>query len=78
MLTVSSEGATDMSAFLHQIYELVWRTSSYSSVQGNCVEVARAAGLPRILVRDSRRPAGPVLSFAHPGWSALVRGLVRA
>jgi len=36
--------------------DLTWRKSSYSTTQQNCVELADGA------VRDSKNPAGPVLS----------------
>ena len=51
----------------------VWRKSSYSSGQGNCVEVAisRAA----IGIRDSKDPSGPVLSVRPEEWGAFVRML---
>lgn len=41
---------------------LPWRKSSYSNgIGGECVEVAGLQG--RFLVRDSKNPDGPVLSF---------------
>ena len=52
---------------------LVWRKSSYS-LQGNCVEVARDGN--RVLVRDSKDPLGPQLTFTPSGWAAFV-GLAR-
>ncbi|GHD29487.1 DUF397 domain-containing protein [Streptomyces galbus] len=43
-----------------------WRKSSYSGDQGGeCLEVALTPS-PAIAVRDSKNPAGPVLSF-RPG-----------
>lgn len=50
-----------------------WRTSSYSGGQGNCVEIADS--LPTIPVRDSKRPAGPVLNFNRAAWQAFVTHL---
>ena len=52
-----------------------WRKSSYSSDQGgNCVEVAQtlagAAGV--VAVRDSKDPAGPVLTVGPAGFSAFL------
>jgi hypothetical protein len=47
----------------------VWRTSSHSTQDGNCVEVAVA--LPgRIAVRDSKAPAGPELTYTPQVWMA--------
>lgn len=42
---------------------LVWRKSSFTANE-NCVELAH---LPTaLLVRDSKDPSGPVLSFTQP------------
>jgi hypothetical protein len=44
-----------------------WRKSSYSSNNGNCVEVAR--NLPGVVVvRDSKDPDGSALVFSREGW----------
>lgn len=46
-----------------------WHKSSYSSGQGGaCVEVASIHN--GRAVRDSKNPAGPVLTFTATGWSA--------
>ena len=48
----------------------VWRKSSYSSAEGNCVEVAdlRTA----VGVRDSKNRDGAVLRFDHSAWAGFV------
>ncbi|MFC8716074.1 DUF397 domain-containing protein [Kitasatospora sp. NPDC057198] len=52
----------------------VWRKSSFSGCQGNCVEVAD--GFPGVVpVRDSKDPAGPALVFAAGAWSVFVAGV---
>ncbi|WP_069170696.1 DUF397 domain-containing protein [Streptomyces griseus] len=52
-----------------------WRTSTYSGGNNECVEVA--PGLPHLVpVRDSKRPAGPVVVFGHDAWRGFVGGLV--
>jgi Domain of unknown function (DUF397) len=48
---------------------LKWVTSSYSS-QGNCVEVAGSGS--RVLVRDTKDNAGPVLQVSAEAWRQLV------
>jgi Domain of unknown function (DUF397) len=45
---------------------VVWHKSSYSSTQGNCVEVAMNAGA--VAVRDSKNVVGPVLAFPAHAW----------
>ncbi len=51
-----------------------WKKSSYSSAQGNCVEVA--ANLDGIVaVRDSKDPHGPKLIFAPAEWEAFTAGV---
>jgi hypothetical protein len=48
-----------------------WRKSSDSG-NGDCVEIAFAED--GVLVRHSRNPSGPVLSFTHSEWTAFLSG----
>lgn len=51
-----------------------WRKSTFSSNNGNCVEVA--ANIPGIVaVRDSKNPDGAVLVVTADEWSAFVAGM---
>ncbi|MBM0232763.1 DUF397 domain-containing protein [Micromonospora sp. STR1_7] len=50
-----------------------WRTSTRSSGNGNCVEVATVDG--QVAVRDSKDRPGPVLAFAAPAWRSFVHGV---
>jgi Domain of unknown function (DUF397) len=50
---------------------LYWRKSSASMGAGECVEVAVSDSL--VLVRDSRRQAGPVLVLTATQWRGLLR-----
>lgn len=52
-----------------------WRKSSYSGQQGECVEVADLTS--QIGVRDSKNPAGPVLTFDRGAVAALARRIRR-
>ncbi|GGQ79051.1 DUF397 domain-containing protein [Couchioplanes azureus] len=49
-----------------------WRKSNVSW-DTNCVEVAFADGF--IGVRDSKNPAGPVLTFTQGEWTAFLAGV---
>ncbi|WP_280215319.1 DUF397 domain-containing protein [Nocardia cyriacigeorgica] len=51
-----------------------WFKSSYSQGTGECVEVAFLAN-NRVAVRDSKNPAGGVLSFAPSDWQAFTAGV---
>ncbi|WP_370421175.1 DUF397 domain-containing protein [Streptomyces sp. QH1-20] len=55
---------------------LVWRKSSYSGHQTDCIQVAD--GHPdQVPVRDSKNPHGPTLLFQTAAWSAFITGLKR-
>ena len=49
-----------------------WRKSSYSSQDGNCVEVATDM-TGTIAVRDSKDPQGPALAVSCHDWQVFVR-----
>jgi hypothetical protein len=51
-----------------------WRKSSYSSGQGNCVEVSTSQP-GTVAVRDSKDQAGPELLVDDHAWSAFVGGI---
>jgi len=52
---------------------LRWRKSRYSGAGNSCVEVAP---LPNgAAVRDSKNPAGAVLTFTQAAWSAFTVGI---
>lgn len=58
----------------HALADAVWRASSYSGGQGNCVEVADH--LPDLVpVRDSKRSTGPVVVFASRAWRSFITHL---
>ena len=54
----------------------VWRTSSHSGGQGDCVQIAD--NIPHLIpIRDSKHPAGPVLTFPRAAWQAFVTQIAR-
>ncbi|MGH3938445.1 MAG: DUF397 domain-containing protein [Pseudonocardiaceae bacterium] len=55
--------------------EVGWHKSSYSAQSGDCVEVASVPG--RVLVRDSKDPGGPALTFPTPAWHAFLTTVTR-
>lgn len=48
-----------------------WRKSSYSSVNGECVEVSDTLGA----IRDSKNPAGPTLRLNGPAFTEFIRAV---
>ncbi|MER7989370.1 DUF397 domain-containing protein [Streptomyces noursei] len=52
----------------------VWHKSSYSSANGQCVEVAdgRSDAIP---VRDSKNPTGPHLIVGAGAWDSFIAAL---
>ncbi len=55
----------------HDVSRAQWRTSTRSSGNGQCVEVA--TNLPGIVaVRDSKDPDGAKLIFTREQWAAFV------
>lgn len=51
--------------------QYLWRKSTRSAAQGDCVEVAD--NLPSVVaVRDSKDPDGPVLTFSPQAWAEFV------
>lgn len=50
----------------------IWRKSAASG-GGNCVEVSFAGA--SVLMRNSRSPQGPVLSFSLSEWDAFLTGV---
>ena len=51
----------------------MWKKSSRSVDQGNCVEVANLDG--GRAVRDSKNPTGTVLQFSTTAWSAFTTAI---
>ena len=58
--------------------QLAWRKSSYSSDQGgNCLEIAElpcptAPFTPALAIRDSKTPAGPILTLGPAAFTSFV------
>jgi hypothetical protein len=51
--------------------KLVWKKSSFSNGQGECVEVAVTPDRGHY-VRDSKDKAGPVLGFSDSIWGSFI------
>ncbi|MER6009358.1 DUF397 domain-containing protein [Streptomyces bluensis] len=51
-----------------------WRCSTYSGGNNECVEIAD--NIPTLApVRDSKNPAGPVITFERDAWRAFIAHL---
>ncbi|MET8215693.1 DUF397 domain-containing protein [Streptomyces hirsutus] len=52
----------------------IWRRSSHSGGQGDCLELA--LDIPALApVRDSKAPAGPVIVFGRDAWRVFLTHL---
>lgn len=58
---------------IDQPSEAAWRKSSRSGATGACVEVCALHG--SVLVRDSKNPDGPVLTFTPRAWAEFLAGV---
>lgn len=50
--------------------QATWRKSSYSSQDGNFVEIADLLGI--VALRDSKNPNGTVLRITRSDWAAFI------
>jgi hypothetical protein len=53
--------------------EAMWRKSSYSSGNGQCVETATIGQV--VAARDSKDPDGPALIFPDKSWAAFINAV---
>ncbi|WP_298182596.1 DUF397 domain-containing protein [Saccharomonospora sp.] len=54
---------------------LLWRKSSYSGPNGNCVEFAPAGdGSGDVLIRHSKHPDDTVVRYTAAEWTAFIAG----
>ncbi|MFF2927307.1 DUF397 domain-containing protein [Streptomyces celluloflavus] len=69
----------DRRTSLPDLTGVIWRKSSYSGGQGECVEVAdNCPGHPgRVPVRDSKRPDAAALFFPVAAWASFI-GAIQA
>jgi hypothetical protein len=52
--------------------DLTWVKAQYSGSNGQCVEIASAAG--RVAIRDSKDPDGPILLYTTGEFKAFLHG----
>ena len=51
---------------------LTWIKAQYSGSNGQCVEIASAAG--KVAIRDSKDPDGPILVYTPAEFNAFLHG----
>jgi hypothetical protein len=56
------------------LYRAIWRKSTLSGTNNNCVEVAFLEG-GTVVVRNSKRPEAGVTMFSSDEWQAFVGGV---
>jgi len=61
---------SSFSAPNQECVEVAWRKSSFSGPNSECVEVA--LGAEAVGVRDSKNPAGSVLTVTPTAWTSLL------
>jgi hypothetical protein len=59
-----------MSSEEFEMSRLAWRKASRSAGNGECVEVASAPAY--VAIRDSKNPAGGMLTSTRPLWGAFL------
>ncbi|GAA0903285.1 DUF397 domain-containing protein [Streptomyces thermoalcalitolerans] len=64
---------TDLYAL--DLTNVVWRKSSASGAENDCVEIAELPGGGRA-VRDSKDPGRKPLRFTASGWAAFCNGVI--
>ncbi|MFF5265184.1 DUF397 domain-containing protein [Actinomadura viridis] len=53
----------------------VWRTSSHSAAEGQCVQVIADRQRTAVAVRDSKDPHGTRITLSMAAWSALLHSV---
>jgi hypothetical protein len=53
---------------------LAWLKAEYSTVNGQCVEIASTTDKDKIAIRDSKDPDGPILVYTPIEFSAFLDG----
>lgn len=57
------------------VTQLLWKKSSFSGPDGNCVEFAPTEdGSGDILIRHSKRPNDTVIRYTAAEWTAFIAG----
>ncbi|MFJ4710243.1 DUF397 domain-containing protein [Streptomyces anulatus] len=61
--------------YAHDLSDSIWRKSSASGAEHDCVEIAELPGGARA-VRDSKNPERPPLCFTASEWAAFRAGVL--